>query len=275
MQKLKIVPACGFDSIPSDLGVWLLQKESEKRGIKPFSDIILYVEKSKGTLSGGTAAAIVGNFDFSDNHKDLAKDSFGPYALYPEGTPKGPHHRDLKTILYDEKRERWIGPFMMAGINTRVVRRTNALLNFPYGEDFKYEEVSVYSSKKKAQKFLLFGGVFVLGLKFSLTRKLVHKAFLPKQGDGPSLEQREKGSFKFRITPKDWSSDFYVSVEGFKDPGYGSTSIMLGEASLCLLKKPEETTEVFGVLTPASGMGMALIDQLNDNQIHFKIVFKV
>ncbi len=270
-KKLKIVPACGFDSIPSDLGVWLLQKECKKRELKPFSDIVLYVEKSKGTLSGGTAAAIVGNFDFSDNNKLLAKDSFGPYALYPEGTPKGPHHRDLKTILYDEKRERWIGPFMMAGINTRVVRRTNALLNFPYGEDFKYEEVSVYSSKKKARKFLLFGGLFVLGLKFSLTRKLVHKVFLPKQGDGPSFEQREKGSFKFRITPKDWNSDFYVSVEGFKDPGYGSTSIMLGEASLCLLKKSEETTPLFGVLTPASGMGMALIDQLNDNQIHFKI----
>ena len=270
-KKLKIVPSCGFDSIPSDLGVLLLQKESEKRGLESFSDIILYVEKSRGTLSGGTAAAIVGNFDFSDNHKVQAKDSFGPYALYPEDIPKGPHHRDLKTVLYDKKREAWVGPFMMAGINTRVVRRTNALLNFPYSEDFKYEEVSVYSSKKKAQKFLFFGGLFVLGLKFSFTRKLVHKVFLPKQGDGPSFEQREKGSFKFRITPKDWSSDFYVTVEGFKDPGYGSTSIMIGEASLCLLKKPEETTPLFGVLTPASGMGMALIDQLNDNQVHFKI----
>ncbi len=270
-KKLKIVPSCGFDSIPSDLGVLLLQKESEKRGLKPFSDVILYVEKSKGTLSGGTAAAIIGNFDFSDEHKSLAKESFGPYALYPEGEAKGPPQSDLKTILYDKKRESWVGPFIMAGINTRVVRRTNALSNFYYGEDFKYQEVSVFSSKKKARKFLLFGGLFLLGVKFSLTRKLIHKAFLPKQGDGPSLEQRENGLFKLRIAPRDWSSDFYVTVEGFKDPGYGSTSIMIGEASLCLLKKPEETTETFGVVTPASGMGMTLIDQLNENQVHFKI----
>ena len=160
---------------------------------------------------------------------------------------------------------------MMAGINTRVVRRTNALLDFPYGKDFKYEEVTVYSSKKKAKKSFLFLGLFVLGLRFSLTRKLIHKTFLPSPGEGPGFEEREKGLFKFRITPKDWSSDFYVTVEGFKDPGYGSTSIMLGEASLCLLKDSKETTPHFGVLTPASGMGMALIDQLNDNKIHFKV----
>ena len=85
------------------------------------------------------------------------------------------------------------------------------------------------------------------------------------------FEEREKGLFKFRITPKEWNSDFQVTVEGFKDPGYGSTSIMLGEASLCLLKDSKETTPLFGVLTPASGMGMALIDQLNDNKIHFKV----
>ena len=195
-KELKIVPSCGFDSIPSDLGVFLLQKESEKRGLKAFQDIILYVERSKGTLSGGTAAAMVGNFEFAQKFKREAKESFGPYALYPKEMEKGPSHRDLKEVLYDEKREKWVGPFLMAGINTRVVRRTNALLDFPYGKDFKYEEVTVYSSKKKAKKFLLFLGLFVLGLRFSLTRKLIHKAFLPSPGEGPSFEQREKGLFK-------------------------------------------------------------------------------
>ena len=96
----------------------------------------------------------------------------------------------------------------------------------------------------------------------SFLKKITNK-ILPKPGEGPTKEQREKGFFnlKFYATLKD-GSRVLVKVNGDMDPGYGSTSKMLGEAAVCLSK--DNLSNVSGVLTPSTAMGDFLLKRLEN-----------
>ena len=272
-KKLKIVPSCGFDSIPSDLGVYLLQKEEIKKNKHPIVDVTFYLEKMRGGISGGSLSSMVSLIEYRrEKRKKKNKVSLGPFVLYPENEPKGPLQPDSFRIEWDKVRKCWTGPFIMAAVNTRIVRRSNALLDFYYDKNFKYKEVSVFGGRIKAEKNRMTLGLLGFFLNFSWSRFLLRKYIFPSPGEGPSLETIENGYFKAKICSSSGDSSLSVEVEGRKDPGYGATAIMLGESALCLAEKFEQLSPQLGVVTPASGMGMVLIDQLNKNGVTFKVL---
>jgi short subunit dehydrogenase-like uncharacterized protein len=165
-------------------------------------------------------------------------------------------------LRFDDKIKGWTAPFIMAGINTRIVRRSNALLSYRYGEDFSYREVM---SLPKGLRGWTMGVVITMGLAgfiFAATlaplRNHILKRFLPKPGEGPSKEARENGFFNILIK----GESAFVKVKGFQDPGYGETSKMLGESAMCLVRDQSKLPSHYGILTPASGMGMVLLDRL-------------
>ena len=135
-NEVKIVNSCGYDSIPSDLGIYFIHKNISKKNLK----VSMRVSGAKGGLSGGTYASMQNIMEEATNNKEIRKSLSNPYGLNPSGEQNGPDKRDLTTIVYDKKIRSWIAPFIMAGINTRIVRRSNALSNYNYGKDFEYDE---------------------------------------------------------------------------------------------------------------------------------------
>jgi short subunit dehydrogenase-like uncharacterized protein len=187
-----------------------------------------------------------------------------PYCLYPEGVRPGRDTRDQTGVKYDPDFSQWTSPFMMALINTRVVRRSNALMGFPWGEDFRYDEAVLEPSRLRATRNALAAGVGMAALAAGPTRRLA-KRFLPAPGQGPSRRQRESGFYELFFHgshPQDHDKDLRARVTGDMDPGYGSTSKMLGEAAVCLaMDKPGVGG---GFWTPASALGDKLLTRLTD-----------
>ena len=261
----RIVHACGFDSIPSDLGCLVLDETMRLRSGAPCDEASLYVVSMRGGASGGTLASMLGILDAAKHDRVLRQVLKDPYALNPEGERSGPDGPD--TMGLSVEKEGFIGPFVMAGVNTRVVRRTNALLGYRYGRDFRYREVSRYRKSLKGALTaggtslglgLLIGTAAIPALRGLLTR------VLPKPGEGPSKEQRESGQFRLAIVGTNCIDgvprSVTVRVEGNRDPGYGFTAIMLAESALCLAC--DKLDSEGGVLTPAVAMGMTLVKRL-------------
>ena len=135
-NEVKIVNSCGYDSIPSDLGIYFIHKSLSKKNLK----VSMRVSGAKGGLSGGTYASMQNIMKEASNDREVRKSLSNPYGLNPSGEQSGPDKRDLTSVVYDKNIKSWIAPFIMAGINTRIVRRSNALSNYKYGKDFKYDE---------------------------------------------------------------------------------------------------------------------------------------
>ena len=195
--------------------------------------------------------------------RDVARILANPYALNPDGEREGPDGRDQQNAAYDDDAGCWPAPFVMAGVNTRVVRRSHALAGYPYGKEFRYRE-AVMTGKgpggwlKGSGMTLALGGL-VLGISLSPTRRLLQKFFLPSPGEGPGPEAREAGFFN--LMPD--GTVMRTRITGDRDPGYGSTSKMLAESGVCLAK--DALPSRGGVLTPATAMGDALLRRLRDN----------
>lgn len=263
----KIVHTCGFDSIPSDMGVFYMQKEAMARTGKPAKQINMRVRAFKGEMSGGTYASLSDTLEKAEANKKLYGVLMNPYSLNPEGEQEGPDKPDLQSVIYDKIAQSWIYPFIMAGINTKVVRRSNALAGYPYGKDFRYDE-AVMSGDGIAGRLKAYGnaatlGVLMLAKPGSLMKGLVDRV-LPSPGEGPNAAKREAGFYNLRffITLHDGSTAV-GKVRGDRDPGYGSTCKMLAEAAICLAK--DETPDAAGVLTPAVAMGEPLLTRLEAN----------
>ena len=263
----KIVNSCGFDSIPSDLGVYFIQKESIKNCKQKAKQIKMRVAGVKGGISGGTYLSLSNVNKEASNDKDIFKIVINPYGLNPKGDPKGLDKYDLRKIVYDKASKSWIGPFIMAAINTKIVRRSNALTGYSYGKDFMYDEATL-SGKGINGKIRGYISAIPLGLLMSakpgsLLKKIIDY-LLPKAGQGPSKEKREAGFYnlRFYITLEDGSKVF-AKVIGDMDPGYGSTSKMLGETAVCLAK--DILPDSSGVLTPSVAMGDAILSRLQKN----------
>lgn len=276
----RIVHCCGFDSIPSDLGTLMLEQEALQRFGAPCREVKYLVTRLRGGASGGTVASIVNVVKEATNDRAVRAILADPYALNPEGERAGPDGRDQIGIAREPDLPGWSAPFMMAGINTRIVRRSNALLGYLYGRDFRYSEVMAFGPNsggllKAAQATIGFGG-FMAGLGIPPLRALLERRVLPKPGEGPNEEQRRRGSFEVTLIGKgQHGSDAFTlrgRVAGTSDPGYGETAKMLSESALCLALDGAELESPGGILTPASALGLRLIERLRRAGMTFEIV---
>ena len=274
INGVKIVHTCGFDSIPSDMGVYYTQKESQAQTGQLANKIQMRVAGIKGGISGGTYASLTKVLEQAFLDKEIYKVLTNPYGLNPIEKSKGDDVRDLNSVVYDEVSKSWIGPFVMAGVNTKVVRRSNALSGYIYGKDFRYDEaiISGKGLKGKIKGYLTALPLLIMTAKpESFLKKIVNK-ILPKPGDGPTKEKRENGFYNLRFyTTLQDGSKALGKVTGDMDPGYGSTSKMLGEVSVCLAK--DNLSDVSGVLTPSIAMGDFLLKRL-ENRAGLSFSFK-
>ena len=266
-NQTKIVNCCGFDSIPSDMGVYFIQKISKAKKGQIAKQIQMRVAGASGGISGGTYESLSHVNEEAHKDKNIFKVLINPYGLNPVGEQEGLDKYDLRTIVYDKASKSWIGPFIMAAINTKIVRRSNALSGYAYGKDFRYDEATL-SGKGLKGRVKGFISVIPIGLMMSakpgsLLKRIIDK-ILPKAGEGPNKKQRENGFYnlRFYITYEDGSKAL-AKVIGDMDPGYGSTSKMLSEAAICLAK--DELSYLGGVLTPSTAMGDKLLSRLEKN----------
>jgi short subunit dehydrogenase-like uncharacterized protein len=265
----RIVHTCGFDSIPSDIGVLLLHLHAAENGLGELGKTTLVVRKMRGGASGGTIDSMRGQLDAGKADKSLRKIMVDPYGLSPDraAEPDGRDERDPMGPLHEPELGGWLAPFVMGTVNTRVVRRSNALQGYAYGRDLRYRELMLTGGLPlgpvKAAGVSAGLGALVAGLSIGPTRKLLDRV-LPDPGEGPSAEAREKGFFKIDVhTTTSTGKELVCKIDAPGDPGYKATAVMLGEAALALALDEQELPDAAGVLTPASAIGQKLADRLN------------
>ena len=275
----RIVHCCGFDSIPSDIGVFMLGEAMANRGAT-LKQVRMFAGESKGAASGGTIASMLNVLEEVEKDRSLRKVVGHPYSLNPEDERDGPDRRDQTGIVFDKALGMWTAPFVMAAINTRVVRRTQSLRGHPYGRDFQYSEAM--STGKGQGGFMraaaITGGLggFMAAASVGTARRFLAKRFLPKPGEGPNREQREAGFFVIRMlaagkTESGETIQLRGKIRGEKDPGYGETAKMIGESALCLALDEAVRSGPGGSWTPASAMGEPLLARLRGAGMTFEV----
>lgn len=269
----RIVHCCGYDSIPSDLGTLMVQEAMKQRHGSYASEVKLAAGEMSGGPSGGTLATMMNMVDDMKANPKLRRVLGDPYALNPKGV-RGPDEGDQRGVRFDKDFDMWTAPFVMAAINTRIVRRSHALLGLPWGDQFRYSEVmstgkGVTGFQRAAAIAAGVAGFFAL-VALPITRPMIEKR-LPAPGEGPSKEEREKGFFKTRLIALGEGRQVRGIVEGFQDPGYGATAIMLSESALCLALDGAKLESPGGILTPASAMGVRLIERLRSAGMRFEV----
>jgi short subunit dehydrogenase-like uncharacterized protein len=253
-NDVRIVHSTGFDSIPSDLGVLALHRQTG-----PLGPTTLVVAAMKGGFSGGTLASMKGQIDEATADPQLRKLVFDPYLLGGDG----PRTRDLAKVTR-HKQLGWIGPFVMATYNTRIVRRSHSILG--YGPDFSYREVQRHKDPFTALAFTAGLGALAGGLAFKPTRAVLDKV-LPDPGEGPSEKARSTGFFRMEIH----SGGHKATVAAKGDPGYAATAVMMGESALTLALERPSLPPHTGVLTPATALGVPLIERLKAAGMTFEV----
>jgi short subunit dehydrogenase-like uncharacterized protein len=272
----RIVFTCGFDCIPSDIGTFFMQEEMKKQHGVACSHVQFRVECFSGGASGGTIASMLNMMDEAQEDSSIFSTLSAPYSLNPAGQQSGPDSSEAVLPSHDEGFGQWIAPFMMGAVDTKVVRRSNALLDYAYGKDFRYDEGVLCGSGPagfaKATATGLGSAAGMGAMAIGPIRRFA-AGRLPQPGDGPSLAKREAGFYKVALLghhPTDSNKNLKGRIEGDRDPGYGSTSKMLGESSVCLAV--DALTSGGGCLTPASAMGSELLARLPKNAgVSFKL----
>lgn len=270
----RIVHTCGFDSIPSDLGVFLLADYAGE----PLADVRLVVTDARGGMSGGTVASALGIIDTVRRDPDMRRLLASARALVPNAPPRtGPKPPRRPPIDWDPELRSFVAPFPMAVVNVRVVHRSNALFGYRYGEPLEYRETMIAGRSIAGLPGAIGTTVGVAGFaglaSFGPTRKWL-EGKLPKPGDGPSERRRKSGYFKmtlFGSRVSDRSPSVVAFVEGTSDPGYGETAKMLGESAMCLALDPKVDGFEGGVLTPATAMGHTLVERLRKAGMRFEV----
>jgi short subunit dehydrogenase-like uncharacterized protein len=244
----RIVFSCGFDSIPFELGVLFAQQTARARLGGPVPRVKGRVRKMRGGFSGGTAASMKASMAAAMADPSLLTLMKDPFSLTPGFS--GPEQPSGAAPQFDPDIGAWVSPFVMAAINTRNVHRSNMLQGFAYGQDFTYEEMMVAPDEATAK-----GGAGVVNLA---------AADAPKPGEGPTREEREAGLYDVLFVGiADDGRQVRVSVAGDMDPGYGSTSKMIAESAICLVREAVDVPG--GIWTPGAAMGERLIRRLSDN----------
>jgi short subunit dehydrogenase-like uncharacterized protein len=265
----RIVNSCGFDSLPSDLGTLYMQQEFKKRYGRYATELRYRLKATKGSLSGGTIASMMNIIDAVKADPSLRKVLGNPYALNPESEQSGRDGKDQTAAKFDETLGAWTAPFVMAGINTRIVRRSNAIMGYPWSKDFSYTEAVLagtgFRGRLNANVISAGLAAFIFAASVKMLRALMFKLFLPKPGEGPNAEQRRDGFFNIAFLTTDTDGNILRGkLTGDRDPGYGATSRMLGETAVCLARDLDAQTPG-GFLTPAASIGDQLIRRLTEN----------
>ena len=260
----RIVHTCGFDSIPSDLGVWATQQAFIHRFGAPAHKITALFGEPSGGVSGGTIASAFDTMREAGDDRGVRALLGNPYALDPDPTAARPPAPDDRAVGWEPHLKMFTAPFVMAQVNTRVVRRAHVLAGSPWGAEFRYREVMSTPGNLRGAAMAtgIAGGV--AALSFAMARPALRDQLrkrAPKPGDGPSAAVRERGHWKLRLVAEGsrGASLIYV-VSDDADPGYGSTAKMLGEAALCLARDPLRSPG--GVQTPSVAMAQPLLDRL-------------
>ncbi|MEO0411922.1 MAG: saccharopine dehydrogenase NADP-binding domain-containing protein [Pseudomonadota bacterium] len=245
----RIVFSCGFDSIPFDLGVFYLQQRARTQLGQTLPRVRGRVKAMKGGFSGGTAASLKATLAAAAEDPEVLSVLRNPFALAPGF--EGPKQPSGNKPIFEEDLGSWSAPFIMAAINLRNIHRSNFLMDHAYGADFVYDEMMLTGPGEKGEQVA----------NFLATTKQIGTENDPKPGEGPSKEEREQGLYEIVFVGEgDADKRITVSVSGDKDPGYGSTSKMIAESAICLVKDKADTPG--GIYTPAPAMGEALIQRL-------------
>lgn len=249
----RILFSCGFDSIPFELGVFFLQNAAKAQFGAACPVVKGRVRKMKGTFSGGTAASLKATYAAAAKDLSIVPLLKNPFALTPGF--EGPKQPQGNKPLHDNDLGMWVAPFVMATINTRNVHRSNLLMGFPYGKEFVYDEMMLAGPGEKGEAM----AKAIVGANASMGGPGG-----PKPGEGPSKEERETGMYDILfvgLTPD--GKQIRASVKGDRDPGYGSTSKMIGESAVCLVREAKDVAG--GIWTPGAALGDRLIKRLTDH----------
>lgn len=272
----RIVHCCGFDSIPSDLGVHYLQQEARRRLGAPCGTVKMRVRELRGGFSGGSAASLLNVLKEVSRDPSLRRELSDPYSLWPAATarPRVRQH-NLTFTEHDPDFDGWVAPFVMSAINTRIVHRSNGLGGLPYGEDFRYDEAVLtgrgLAGRVRAASLAAALGGFMLAGSVGPTRGLLERFVLPQPGEGPSPDEQRCGRFDLRFHGRTTDGrTLRTRVHGDCDPGYGSTAKMLGQAAACLSRDVAEARG--GFWTPATLFGDRLVARL---RAHSGLTFDV
>jgi short subunit dehydrogenase-like uncharacterized protein len=276
----RIVHAAGFDSEPSDLGVLLLADAVRADGAGTLGRTVLGVMGARGGVSGGTVATLWGQLDRTGGDAAAARTVADPYALSPDRDaepdrePGAADERDGWGAGWDPLLGRWVAPFVMAGVNSRVVRRSNALSGWSYGRDLRYREVVALGRNPlwaPAAAGLSVGTAgLMLGARIRPVRAVMQR-LAPSPGDGPSEQTRRTGWFRIEVHTRTTAGAHYrCDVRGVGDPGYQATSVMLGQSALALLDEAQPDV-AGGVLTPAAAIGRPLVERLRAQGFTFAV----
>lgn len=273
----RIVHSCGFDSVPSDLGVLVTAERAAAEGQGTLEDTLLVVRSLRGGVSGGTIDTFRRQVIATRHDPALRAVLRDPYALSPrrpeEPTPPPHRHRGpagrVRRLLSPRREPatgHWLGPFAMAGYNTRLVRLSNTLTDWSYGRGLRYREASDYGSGPAAPVLAtgtgLALGALYAGMSWAPTRAVLDR-LLPAPGEGPGPERRAAGHFRMEITSTTTTGARYrTTVAARLDPGYGATAVLLGQSALCLALDGPLLPPRSGVLTPATAMGDPLVQRL-------------
>jgi short subunit dehydrogenase-like uncharacterized protein len=247
----RIVFSCGFDSIPFDLGVFFLQQHAVSALGSTVTRVKGRVRAMKGSMSGGTLASFRATMEAAGRDRSLIGVLRNPFALTSgfEGAEQPLGNKPE----YDQALQSWIAPFVMASINTKNVHRSNLLLGHHYGEDFVYDEMMVTGPGEKGE---------AIAKAISEDTSMAKSTIMP--GEGPCKEERENGLYDVLMVGEHADGrSVRVSVKGDRDPGYGSTSKMIAESAVCLVKNPQLASG--GIWTTAPVMGAELIERLQAN----------
>jgi short subunit dehydrogenase-like uncharacterized protein len=272
----RIVHCCGFDSIPSDLGVHHLQRIARARYGQPCGVVKMRVQRMRGGVSGGTAASIMNLVKEAASNPELRRELADPYSLCPASYAPRLRQHNVGIAEHDPDFDAWTAPFIMSAINTRIVFRSNALAGQAYGREFRYDEAVITGRGLRGQATAVavsagLGG-FMLAGSLGPSRRLLERFVLPKPGEGPTPEQQRKGGYDLRFVGHGpGGKTVRTRVIGDRDPGYGSTAKILGEAAACLALDVSRQSVPGGFWTPATALGDPLIERL---QAHAGVRFE-
>ncbi|MBM4191709.1 MAG: saccharopine dehydrogenase [Gammaproteobacteria bacterium] len=263
----RIVHCCGFDSIPSDFGVYFLQQAAMRRFGRPATHVKMRVRAMRGGFSGGTAASLLNVGKEVRANPALRKELANPYSLCVGFTGANVRQPNVSSAVYDADFKCFVAPFVMAAINTRIVHRSNALSGHAYSREFRYDE-AVATGRGLQGRLAAIGstaglGAFMFASAIGPTRALLERFVLPKPGEGPSPEAQRRGFFDLRLLGRtDDGRVIRAKVAGDRDPGYGSTAKMLGEAAVCLALEVKKSERSGGFWTPSTMFGERLLSRL-------------
>jgi short subunit dehydrogenase-like uncharacterized protein len=256
----RIMFSCGYDSLPFELGVFFCQEAAKKAFGAPVARVKGRIRAMKGTFSGGTAASTRALFEAAAKDHDILTLMRDPFALTPGFA--GPKQPPGNRPMFDEDLQAWVTPFFMANINTRNVHRSNMLMGFPYGRDFAYDEMQITGPGEEGE---------ALARSMQAANNKMATSAIPKPGEGPSKQERETGYYDLLfvgVAPD--GRQVRAVVKGDRDPGYGSTSKMISECAICLLRDTPDVPA--GIWTPGAAMGHKLTKRLTD---HAGLTFNV